>query len=206
MAPHFQHERRLRTDGLWPVAGVDEAGRGPLAGPVVAAAVILDPQDLPAGLDDSKKLSARARDVAYRQILHKALSIGIGLSPAQEIDRINIRQATHMAMRRAVRGLALAPAHVLIDGNDLPLDLPCAGSTLVKGDAQSLSIAAASIIAKVTRDRLMQRLDAVEPLYGFAAHAGYGTLAHRQAIFLHGPSPYHRLTFAPIKDWLAQGK
>ena len=103
MAPHFQHERKLRIDGLWPVAGVDEAGRGPLAGPVVAAAVILDQQDLPAGLDDSKKLSARARDVAYRQILNKALSIGIGLSPAQEIDRINIRQATHMAMRRAVR-------------------------------------------------------------------------------------------------------
>ena len=200
MAPHFKHEHQLRKQGFSCVAGVDEAGRGPLAGPVVAAAVILDPQDLPKGLDDSKKLSARARETAYANILSKALAIGIGLSPASEIDRINIRQATHLAMRRAIRGLSITPAHVLIDGNDLPKDLPCPGSTLVKGDAQSLSIAAASIIAKVTRDRLMQRLDACEPVYGFAAHAGYGTLAHRQAIILHGPGAFHRHSFAPIKD------
>jgi ribonuclease HII len=200
MAPHFKHEHKLRKQGAWPVAGVDEAGRGPLAGPVVASAVILDPDNLPDGLDDSKKLTARAREFAYKQIFSKALAIGIGLSPAHEIDRVNIRQATHLVMRRAIFGLAMIPAHALIDGNDLPKNLPCPGTTLVKGDAHSLSIAAASIIAKVTRDRLMQRLSEAEPQYGFAQHAGYGTLAHRQALILHGPGAFHRLTFAPIKN------
>lgn len=196
---HFRIERRYLREGRWPIAGIDEAGRGPLAGPVAAAAVILDPDHLPSGLDDSKALTEADRDRLYDQIMKKALAVCVTLASAREIDAVNIRQATLHAMRRAACGLSLSPAHVLIDGKDVPQGLPCSGEALVKGDATSFSIAAASIIAKVTRDRLMTRLARLYPAYGFDQHAGYGTKAHLAAIEAHGPCPYHRFSFSPLK-------
>jgi ribonuclease HII len=197
--PTFRRERALARRGLWPVAGIDEAGRGPLAGPVAAAAVILDPADIPAGLDDSKLLRPEVREALHDEIMARALCVSVAFASAAEIDAINIRQATLAAMRRAVAALAIAPAHVLVDGNDLPSALPCAGEAIIGGDAACASIAAASIIAKVTRDRLMRRLCAAHPVYGFARHVGYATPAHLAAIARHGPCPYHRLSFAPLK-------
>ncbi len=198
-APSFRRERALIRAGVWPVAGMDEAGRGPLAGPVAAAAVILDPARLPRGLGDSKALSAAAREVAFEAIMARALAIGIGFAPAEEIDRINIRQATFAAMRRALAGLSLRPLHALVDGSDAPPGLACAVETIVKGDSSCLSIAAASIVAKVTRDRLMRRHDRAWPQYGFASHMGYGAPAHLAAIREHGACPLHRLSFAPLR-------
>ena len=197
--PHFRHEKALFTSGLWPVAGVDEAGRGPLAGPVTAAAVVLDPKKLPKGLDDSKKLTANARDELFDLICSRALAIGVGIACVEEIDRINIRNATFLAMTRAIHALALPPVHVLIDGNAAPKHLPCAVQTIIKGDGISVSIAAASIIAKVTRDRLMQQLDALHPGYGFGDHMGYSTPAHFAALKELGPCPAHRRSFAPVR-------
>lgn len=197
--PHFRFERRLIRKAQWPVAGIDEAGRGPLAGPVAAAAVILDHRDLPAGLDDSKALTAAAREALYELILAKALAVGVAFASAREIDRVNIRQATFLAMRRSLAALSVSPVYVLVDGNDLPPGLCCPAETIVKGDATSLSIAAASIVAKVTRDRLMHRLHAHHPVYGFAEHVGYATRAHLAAIAAHGPSPFHRVSFAPFR-------
>jgi ribonuclease HII len=197
--PHFRIERRHFKEGRWPVAGIDEAGRGPLAGPVAVAAVILDPTDLPRGLNDSKVLDATERERLYEIILAKALCVSVALGSAREIDRVNIRQATLAAMCRAAAGLSLRPVHVLVDGSDLPAGLCCAGEAIIKGDATSISIAAASIIAKVTRDRLMRRLGASFPVYGFGQHAGYATRAHLDAIALHGPSPFHRYTFSPMR-------
>ena len=196
---HFRIERGYLREGRWPIAGIDEAGRGPLAGPVAAAAVILDPDNLPRGLDDSKALSMEAREKLYELILKKALAVSVALGSAREIDRINIRQATLTAMSRAAHGLSLKPKLVLVDGKDVPDGLPCAGEAIIKGDATSFSIAAASIIAKVTRDRLMNRLALHYPAYGFDRHAGYGTKAHVAAIEAHGPCPYHRFSFAPLK-------
>lgn len=184
--------------GLMRIAGVDEVGRGPLAGPVVAAAVILDPLNLPQGLDDSKALSASKRERLYDLIMDRA-AVAISSVPAAVIDRINIRQATLLAMTRAVLALAVSPDHVLVDGRDVP-PLPCSGQALIGGDGRSLSIAAASIVAKVTRDRLMARLALHDPRYGFEKHAGYGTRQHLAAISLHGPTAYHRLSFAPLKS------
>lgn len=181
------------------MAGVDEAGRGPLAGPVAAAAVILDPRDPPAGLNDSKLLAPDVRERLYDEILRRALAVSIAFASAAEIDAINIRQATFSAMRRALRALSVEPLYVLIDGNDPPPDLPCPAETIVKGDASILSIAAASIVAKVTRDRLMRKLCARYPAYGFSQHFGYATKAHLDAIAAHGPCPFHRLTFSPFK-------
>ena len=188
----------MRAGGFPRVAGIDEAGRGPLAGPVSAAAVILDPAAVPPGIDDSKALTAEKRDALFDAILGTALAVGIGLAPAGEIDAVNIRQATFAAMRRAVRALGIAPDHLLVDGRDLPPGLPCPARALVRGDALSLSIAAASIVAKVTRDRLMTRLDSAYPAYGFRSHKGYPTAAHREAILRHGPTPYHRLSFGSV--------
>ena len=180
------------------MAGVDEAGRGPLAGPVSAAAVILDPAAVPPGIDDSKALTAERREALFVAILDAALAVGIGLAPAAEIDAHDIRQATFAAMRRAVRALGIAPDHLLIDGRDVPPGLPCPARALVKGDTLSLSVAAASIVAKVTRDRLMARLDVAHPAYGFRSHKGYPTAAHRAALLRHGPTPYHRLSFGSV--------
>lgn len=198
MFADFSHEARAIAQGCQLVAGVDEVGRGPLAGPVVAAAVILDPQAIPDGLADSKLLSAPRREVLFNTILQQALAVGIGSASAIEIDRLNIRQATLLAMGRSVAALSLAPGLVLVDGNDPPA-LPCPCEAIIGGDALVCSIAAASIIAKVTRDRMMARLGQRYPAYGFAGHAGYGTAKHRAAIKEHGPCPAHRYSFAPVK-------
>ncbi len=193
--PDFALERPHWSVGLRRVAGVDEAGRGCLAGPVVAAAAILPPDaDLP-GLDDSKKLTPERRDALYDRIHAEALAVGVGACSPAEIDELNILWAAMEAMRRAVVDLALPPDLALIDGNRVPPGLPIPAEAIVKGDAKSLSIAAASIIAKVTRDRLLVALDAEHPAYGFAGHKGYPTAQHYAALAAHGPTPHHRRTF-----------
>lgn len=185
------------------VCGIDEVGRGPWAGPVMAAAVILDPDNIPDGLNDSKKLSRKRRESLYPQIIETA-RVGIGAASVEEIDRHNILQATFIAMRRAVANLPCPPDHALVDGNRLP-ELDCPASPVVKGDNISLSIAAASIIAKVERDILMQDLSKIYPEYGWESNAGYGTRHHAQALSLVGPSRFHRLSFAPISKLISQG-
>lgn len=194
-------EEQARQSGCQAVAGVDEAGRGPLAGPVVAAAVILPGRfELP-GLTDSKKLSEKQRDSFYPQILQQATAVGIGVASTAEIDRVNILQATLLAMQRAIGRLVLLPDHLLIDGiTPLPTDI--SQQTLKKGDSRSLSIAAASVVAKVVRDRVMFSLDRQQPVYGFARHKGYGTAQHRLAIAEFGPSRHHRATFAGVREYL----
>ena len=187
------------TPGL--VAGVDEAGRGPLAGPVVAAAVILDDLHPIAGLADSKKLSAARREKLYDEIRAKALCCSIAEASVEEIDRLNILQATLLAMRRAVEGLRLKPAKVLVDGNRLPV-LDVLAEAIVKGDATVPAISAASILAKVHRDRWCADYDREFPQYGFAAHKGYGTAEHLAALRAHGACPQHRKTFAPVTEVL----
>jgi ribonuclease HII len=194
---HF--ERQARARGFRAVAGIDEAGRGPLAGPVVAAAVILpETFDLP-GLTDSKQLSEKARERLYPLIRTQALAVGIGVARPEEIDRINILQATLLGMQRAVGRLNVPPDFLLIDGN-VPVPLGVPQQTLVKGDARSLSIAAASVVAKVVRDRIMCSLDRLHPGYGLAGHKGYGSAAHREAIARLGPSPCHRRTFGGVRE------
>ena len=180
-----------------PVCGVDEAGRGPLAGPVVAAAVILAPDKIPEGLNDSKVLSQTRRELLLNELAKNA-QIGIGIAEPEEIDRTNILGASLIAIRRAVLALPCLPDTALIDGNRLP-DLPCEAEYVIKGDARSLSIAAASIVAKVTRDKLMIEADTRYPGYGFAQHKGYATELHRGQIAKLGPCPIHRRSFAPIK-------
>mgnify|MGYP002147014551 FL=1 len=183
------------------VAGVDEAGRGPLAGPVVAAAVILDDQRPIAGLADSKKLSPARREALFDEIRAHALCFSIAEASVEEIDRLNILQATLLAMRRAVQGLRLKPVMVLVDGNRLPvLDVPA--EAIVKGDARVQAISAASILAKVHRDRWCAQLHERYPQYGFAGHKGYGTAAHMAALRAHGACPEHRRTFAPVAQLL----
>ena len=186
-------------------AGVDEAGRGPLAGPVVVAAVILDPARPIAGLDDSKKLSEKRREALYPQIVERALAHCVVVVEAEEIDRLNIFQATMAGMSRAVAGLAPAAHEALVDGNKLPQDLPCPGRAIVGGDALEPAIGAASILAKVTRDRLMVALESIHPGYGFAVHKGYPTPAHLAALQRLGPCPQHRRSFAPVRLRLDQG-
>jgi len=185
----------LDTPGL--LAGVDEAGRGPLVGPVVAAAVILDPRKPIAGLADSKTLSPRKRERLFHEILAKALCCSVAQASAEEIDQINILQATLLAMQRAVAGLRLPPKLVLVDGNRLPL-LPMQAQAIVKGDATVAEISAASIVAKVHRDQWCAEFDARYPEYGFARHKGYGTAEHLAALVAHGPCPEHRRSFAPV--------
>lgn len=192
------------TTTVWLVAGVDEAGRGPLAGPVVVAAVILDPARPIVGLDDSKKLTEKRREALYPLILERALAHCVVAVDVPEIDRINIFQATMAGMSRAVAGLNRAAAEAWIDGNHLPRDLPCAGRAIVGGDALEPAISAASILAKVSRDRLMVAMDAAHPGYGFAAHKGYGTPAHLAALRTLGPCPQHRRSFAPVRNRLLQ--
>jgi len=186
-----------------PVCGVDEAGRGPWAGPVSAAAVILDPADVPEGLNDSKKLSATRREALEAEIKARAHAWSVGLASVEEIDRLNILQATGLAMRRAVEGLSTAPAFALVDGN-YRFTLPCPMEPLVKGDARSASIAAASILAKQARDRIMVAADADWPCYGFAGHKGYHAAIHVAALNRLGPCPIHRRSFAPIRALIEQ--
>ena len=186
-----------------PVAGVDEAGRGPWAGPVVAAAVVLDRKAVPDGLNDSKKLTARRREILFDQLTGSA-QIGIGIGTVEEIDHLNIARANDLAMARAVDALPLRPAFLLIDGRSVPRNLETAARAIVKGDSISLSIAAASIVAKVTRDRIMAELDARHPGYGWNRNAGYGTREHREALLRIGVSPHHRRSFRPIHNMLYQ--
>ena len=189
----------------WLICGVDEAGRGPLAGSVVAAAVILDPAQPIIGLADSKKLSAAARERLAPEIQQKALAWAIGEATVSEIDEINILQATFLAMRRAIDALSIAPAHALIDGNRIPSGLPCTAEAIVKGDAKESAISAASILAKTHRDAQLLVLDRLYPQYGFARHMGYPTAAHLEALRLHGPSPVHRRSFGPVAQSLLPG-
>ncbi len=183
------------------IAGVDEAGRGPLAGPVVAAAVILDDLKPIAGLADSKKLTALKRERLYDEIRAKALCCSIAEATVEEIDGLNILQATMLAMRRAVEGLRLKPTKVLVDGNRLPV-LDVLAEAIVKGDSKVQAISAASILAKVHRDRWCQELHVQYPQYGFDGHKGYGTAAHLQALKEHGATPWHRKSFAPVAEVL----
>jgi len=199
--PHYIYESRVLKLRPGPVAGVDEAGRGPLAGPVVAAAVIFDRKRIPKGLNDSKQLDAETREALFPLIMAAAVAVGVGEAGVDEIDLINIRQATHMAMARAVRALNVAAAFALVDGNDAPA-LPCPCDTIVEGDAKSVSIAAASIIAKVTRDRLMAALHEEHPHYGWRTNKGYGTAEHLAALDRHGPCAHHRRSFAPVHNIL----
>ena len=188
------------------IAGVDEAGRGPLAGPVAVAAVILDPsKPRIRGLDDSKKLTHAKRESLYEKIVERALSYSIVMVMSDEIDRINIFQATMTGMCRALAGLTPSAHEAWIDGNALPRDLPCAGRAIIGGDALEPAISAASILAKVTRDRWMVELDRQHPGYGFAEHKGYGTPAHLAALQRLGPCPHHRRSFAPVKILVDQG-
>ena len=184
------------------MAGIDEAGRGPWAGPVVAAAVILDAARIPVGLDDSKKLKAARREALLEEI-HATARVGIGTAEVAEIDRLNILQATFLAMRRALDDLGEVPELALVDGNRPP-KLPCRVQCVVKGDATSFSIAAASIVAKVTRDRIMAGLAADFPGYGWESNAGYGTPDHQEALRRLGVTPHHRKSFAPVRDLLSR--
>ncbi|MBN9545091.1 MAG: ribonuclease HII [Alphaproteobacteria bacterium] len=200
--PHYIYESRLLKTMAGPICGVDEAGRGPLAGPVVAAAVILDRKRIPKGLNDSKQLSEEDREALYPLIMEAAVAVGVGEASVDEIDLINIRQATHMAMARAVRALSVTAEFALVDGNDPP-PLPCRCDTLIGGDARSVSIAAASIIAKVTRDRMMVALHDDHPGYNWRSNKGYGTPEHYAGLKAHGVTQHHRRSFGPIRAILA---
>src|SRR3954470_21010571 len=200
--PHFIYESRILKVRPGPICGVDEAGRGPLAGPVVAAAVILERGRIPKGLNDSKQLDEETREELFPRIMEMAVAVGVGQASVDEIDLVNIRQATHLAMARAVRALAVAAEFALVDGNDAPA-LPCKCDTLVQGDGRSVSIAAASIIAKVTRDRLMARLHDEHPGYNWKSNKGYGTPDHYNGLRLHGVTIHHRRSFAPIREILS---
>ena len=197
-APDYSRETLYQARGLGPVAGVDEAGRGPLAGPVVVAACILDPDAIPEGLNDSKKLTSARRAILFDRIRATSQS-AIVIVSARVIDETNIRAATLKGMVEAVHALPVKPGAALVDGRDWP-NMPCVGEAVIKGDALSLSIAAASILAKVTRDRLMNQANTFWPGYGFDKHAGYGTAAHLDALAKHGPTPIHRMSFAPLKS------
>ncbi len=202
MRCNFKHERALHGQGLVRVAGIDEAGRGPLAGPVVAAAVVLPRKFSHKQLNDSKQLTHRLRDEIHAELVaHPEIVWSVAIVSVEEIDALNILRATHEAMRRALAALASAPDHVLIDG--LPVHpFPIPQTALVGGDGLSFSIAAASVIAKVTRDRLMIELDAAHPEYAFAQHKGYGTALHLERLKKHGPCPLHRRSFLPVRQAL----
>jgi len=191
-------EQQLMDQGLV-YCGVDEAGAGPLCGDVVAAAVILDPNNPIAALNDSKKLSEKKREALFPEIMEKALAYCVARATVAEIDEINILHARMLAMTRAVNGLGVTPQHALIDGNRLPLNMCCEGTPVVKGDALVASISAASVLAKVTRDHDMVELDKLYPMYGLAKHKGYPTKAHIEALQEHGPTEIYRKTFGPVK-------
>jgi len=199
--PTFRRERRALSRGIWPVAGCDEAGRGPLAGPVVAAAVVLDPERIPRGLNDSKKLDPEEREKLYLKICATA-EVAVAFGCTDRIDRDNILRASLWALARAVRALPVRPQLVFVDGNQM-IDAGCDCETVVSGDALVTSIAAASIVAKVTRDRLMKRLGLAHPGYGFERHMGYSVPEHFAALARLGPTIHHRRSFAPVAAKLA---
>lgn len=192
---NYEFDAAYRVGGVLHLCGVDEAGRGPLAGPVYAAAVILDPNVMIEGVNDSKKLSEKRREALFDEICEKAIAYGIASASVEEIETMNILQATFLAMSRAVAALSVTPDLVLVDGNQTPCGIAQPMETVVKGDARSASIAAASILAKVSRDRYMLALDEQYPQYAFPKHKGYGTKVHCEALQTYGPSPEHRLSF-----------
>jgi ribonuclease HII len=202
LRPSFRRERRALSRGIWPVAGCDEAGRGPLAGPVVAAAVVLDPERIPRGLNDSKKLDAQEREKLYDKICASA-QVAVAFGSIARIDCDNILRASLWALTRAVKALPVRPQLVFVDGNNR-IDCGCECQAVVSGDALVSSIAAASIVAKVTRDRLMVRLGLAHPGYGFERHMGYGVPEHFEALARLGPSIHHRKSFAPVAEKLAE--
>ena len=199
--PDFQEETKIASKGARIIAGVDEVGRGPLAGPVTAAAVVLDPKNLPTGLNDSKKLTPKVRERLFDEIMEKAW-VSVAHATVEEIDMLNILYASHLAMERAVSGLASTPCHALIDGNMIPKALPCPATAVVKGDGRSLSISAASIVAKVVRDRIMVDLAQQHPGYDWEKNAGYPTPAHKLALESLGVTPHHRRSFKPVYQML----
>ncbi len=201
MGPDLDFENRARQAGYRRIAGVDEAGRGPLAGPVVAAAVILDPERIPEGLNDSKLLSARKRAEVLDHIV-AGTEVGVGLASVAEIDELNILRASHLAMCRAIEALRTRPDHVLIDGNLVPRDLTLPATAVVKGDSLSLSIAAASIVAKTRRDAIMWDLAQQYPGYGWERNQGYPTKCHKEALRNLGVTPHHRRSFKPVHNIL----
>lgn len=202
-APDFTFETAALARGFLAVVGVDEVGRGPLAGPVTAAAVLLDPARIPPGLNDSKALTAARRDALFAAIMDMA-EVSVAHASVEEIDNLNILRASHLAMERAVTGLVTNADHALIDGNMIPRNLYCSAEAVVKGDARCLSIAAASIIAKVTRDRIMVDLAQQHPGYGWEVNAGYPTPAHLRALLDFGITPHHRRSFKPVHNILYQ--
>ena len=201
--PTYDFEEIAQARGLGRVAGTDEVGRGPLAGPVVAAAVILDPDRIPDGLNDSKKLGISRRK-ALAELLWAEALVGVGQASVREIEEINILQASHLAMRRAIAELPEVPDHVLIDGNRIPVGLNLSAEPIVKGDARSLSIAAASIVAKTWRDQMMVDLAQQHPEYGWETNMGYPTKSHTEALQRYGVTPHHRRTFGPVHKMLYQ--
>ena len=203
--PTFKFEEKLRAQGFRYIAGVDEVGRGPLAGPVFAAAVILNPKHIPAGLNDSKKLSVKNRNLILVDILKHA-EVSIASASEREIESINILRASHLAMLRAINGLQQRPDHVLVDGNFIPIDLDISATAVIKGDTHSVSIAAASIVAKIRRDLVMCDLGQQFPGYGWEKNAGYPTTQHLKALQDLGVTPHHRCTFKPVHNILYQGK
>jgi ribonuclease HII len=205
MGPTQEFERVARLCGYRRIAGIDEAGRGPLAGPVVAAAVILPSRCRLLGINDSKQLPAKDREEAYTAILEQAVGVGVGSADVGEIDQLNILEATRLAMRRAVDQLDPPPDYLLIDAVVL-LGFKVPTKPIIKGDSLSASIAAASIIAKVTRDRLMARYHEIFPEYGFLSHKGYGTAEHLERLARHGPCSIHRRTFAPVQEVMSAAK
>lgn len=200
-APDLTYETRARAGGATRIAGVDEVGRGPLAGPVTAAAVVLDPANIPDGLNDSKKLTPKRR-ATLAQAIWASAEVSLVHVSVEEIDSLNILRASHVAMERAIAGLSTAPDHCLIDGNLIPRDLTLSAEAIVKGDALSLSIAAASIVAKMGRDTLMEELAQQFPGYGWEKNAGYPTKQHREALLNLGVTPHHRRSFAPVRNIL----
>ncbi|MCB1387758.1 MAG: ribonuclease HII [Rhodobacteraceae bacterium] len=202
-APRLRPDLTLETAlGAARVAGVDEVGRGPLAGPVTAAAVILDPASIPEGIDDSKRLGEAARNRLALAIRDSAIAVAVAHASVEEIDTLNILEASHLAMRRALAALNPAASHALIDGNRLPRGLEIPAQTVVKGDARSLSIAAASIVAKVERDAIMRELARANPGFGWEKNMGYPSVQHRAALQQIGVTPHHRRSFAPIRNML----
>ncbi len=200
----YLYEKKLFKAGYINVAGIDEAGRGPLAGPVVAAAVILKPGARLIHVDDSKKLSEKQREKALVEIKENALAIGIGVCSVEEIDKINIYRAAREAMISAIRQLKIEPQFLLIDAMPIEMDIP--SESIIKGDQKSISIAAASIVAKTTRDKYMLEMDKLFPEFGFAKHKGYGTKLHKEMLDKYGYTPIHRKTYEPIKSMIKKGK
>ena len=196
----FKYEKELRKNGIKLIGGVDEVGRGPLVGPVVTACVILPETFNLDGLTDSKKLTEKKRDFYYDEIMKQAVSVGVGIVSNEEIDKINIYEATKVAMKQAIDNCSIKPEHVLIDAMKLDLDIP--STSIIKGDLLSISISAASVIAKVTRDRMMYELDKKYPMYDFKSNKGYPTKKHMEAIKEYGIIPEHRKSYGPVKEYL----